>query len=77
MKLNFGCAINKSGFDGGVNYDEVLTFSLIEEQIKSGVFDSDKDMLGWLKLPYTQKSELDKIKDFGKYVNDNFENFVV
>ena len=77
MKLNFGCTINKSGFDGGVNYDEVLTFSLIEEQIKSGVFDSDKDMLGWLKLPFTQQSELDKIKDFGKFVNDNFENFVV
>ena len=77
MKLNFGCLINKEGFSGGVDYETLLSYKDKEEQIKKGVFESDKAMLGWLDSPYIAIDELNDVKRYAKFINENYTSFVV
>ena len=77
MKLNFGCSINKEGFSGGVDYETLLSYKDKEEQIKKGVFESDKAMLGWLDSPYIAIDELNDVKRYAKFINENYTSFVV
>lgn len=75
ISINFNNILNNSIKENGIDLETIKNKN-IEKELKS-IYGRKKDMLGWLDLPKTPKKVLEEIENHAKYVQENFENFIV
>ena len=75
MKLEY-TGILKENIKNGITLDSIPMASR-SKNIKNIFTKKSSNMLDWLDLPDGTPEQINKIKDYGKYVRHKFKNFVV
>ena len=76
ISFDFGnmlsAAVGRHGVTPGEIAKEAKKLPLVHKKMCEG-----REKMAWRLLPYNQEEVVKKIKETGKYINDNFDNFVV